>query len=203
MSPLTMGCFCRDVDGDGLSQYAEDYLGTRYSVFDSDGDGVPDGVEARYGLDPLKPHVSGLDTDGDGIPDYAEFKADSNPIKRDNRFYDKNGYEYEITPEEQPDGRVCYQFAVSNLQLVTTDAVQNVDRLGFNLFKVYFAESPESGVATDYGVWRTACAWAQYAPPTIRAPAGPELAFMNNAFGQPATMVTAADYLQRCQGQRP
>ncbi len=207
-SPLTMGCNCRDNDGDGLSQYAEDYLGTRISVFDSDGDGIPDGLEARYGLDPLSAQVSGLDTDGDGNPDYAEYKADSNPIRRDNRFFDKNGYEYEITPLPQTDNTMCYRFAVSNLQLVTTDAQQNVDRLGFNLFKVYFAESPESGVATDYGVWRTACAWAQYAPPTIRVPAGPEIDFgpaSAGAFHPPNDMATSADYLAqgRCAGIHP
>jgi hypothetical protein len=54
-SPLTLGCRSRDTDGDGLSQYAEDYLKTRPTLVDTDGDGVPDGLEVKYGLDPLAP----------------------------------------------------------------------------------------------------------------------------------------------------
>jgi hypothetical protein len=211
MSPLTLNCACRDTDGDGLSQYAEDYLHTRQTVVDSDGDGVPDGMEARYGLDPLVPQANGLDTDGDGNSDLAEFRADSNPIHRDTAFFDKNGYEYEITPTEMPDNTICYQFSVSNLQLVKTDGQPGATRIGFNLFKVYFAESPESGVATDYGVWRTACAWAQYAPPSVRVPAGPELDFgpdtksATSWFKAPSTMTGVADYLAagRCLGTHP
>lgn len=212
MSPLTLNCSCRDTDGDGLSQFAEDYLKTRPTVFDSDGDSVPDGLEVRYGLDPLKPQATGLDTDGDGMPDSAEFRADSNPTRRDNAFVDKNGYEYEVTPRPRAanDPITCYDFSVSNLQLLATDAVPGVERIGFNLFKVYFAESPESGVATDYGVWRTACAWAQYAPPSVRVPAGPELDFGpdtagNRKFGLPSSMVSPGDYLavNRCIGRNP
>jgi hypothetical protein len=210
-SPLTLNCACRDTDGDGLSQFAEDYLRTRPTVLDSDGDGIPDGVEVRYGLDPLKPQTKGLDTDGDNLPDLLELRADANPIQRDNAFFDKNGYAYEITPHDMPNNTVCYDFSVSNLELVSTEAVSNVNRIGFNLFKVYFAESPESGVATDYGAWRTACAWAQFAPPSIRVPAGPELDFgpdqgsAQGPFRVPSTMASGTDYLipNRCIGARP
>lgn len=207
-SPLTQGCACRDTDGDGLSSFAEDYLKTKQNLFDSDGDGIPDGMEVRYGLDPLKPQAAGLDTDGDGLRDFAEFRADSNPIRRDNVFFDKNGYEYEVTPRPRSDPNdpiTCYEFSVSNLQLVPTDALPGVDRIGFNLFKLYFAESPESGVATDYGTWRTACAWAQYAPPSVRVPAGPELTLPTDAFRAPSTMTTRAHYLTvgTCSGQAP
>ncbi len=51
-----------------------DYLGG----LDSDGDGIPDGWEAFYGL---KKNVSdsGLDTDGDGLDNLHEFIAHTNP----------------------------------------------------------------------------------------------------------------------------
>lgn len=203
MSPLTPNCNARDTDGDGLSQYAEAYLKTRTTLVDSDGDGVPDGLETRYGLDPLKPQAAGLDTDGDGIPDAEEFRLGSNPIKRDKEFQQKNAYQYALTSEVQADGRICYQFSVSNLQLVTPPNRAGL-RQGFNLFKVWFGEAPESGVATDYGVWKTACAWAQFAPPSCRVPAGPETPPMTNGdFIDPAQMVDPSQYETQCVGISP
>ncbi len=210
-SPLTPNCVCSDTDGDGLSQFAEAYLHTSSTLVDSDGDGIPDGEEVRFGLDPLTVSTTGLDTDGDGNPDALEFRADSNPVKRDNLFFAKNGYEYEITPctgsgcmpAVPDDGRVCYDFAVSNLQLVSPDSSPGLSQ-GFNNFKLYFAEAPESGVATDYGIWRTACAWAQYAPPTVRDPAGPSLTLTNSNFMPPSMMVgNPLSYKQLCAGTSP
>ena len=61
-SPLTRNCVCRDTDGDGLSQFAEAYLKTRPGLVDSDGDGIPDGLEAQYGLDPLSRNATSTPT---------------------------------------------------------------------------------------------------------------------------------------------
>ncbi|WP_225409866.1 cell-cell cohesion protein MtsD [Stigmatella hybrida] len=202
-SPLTRGCACRDTDGDGLSQFAEAYLKTRDGIVDSDGDGVPDGIESRYGLDPLAANVSGLDTDGDGIPDGDELRADSDPTRRDRAFYERYGYQYGVKIAEKRDnGSTCYDFTVSNLQLVTPPNRSGVQQ-GYNLFKVWFAEAPESGVATDYGVWRTACAWAQYAPPGLRVPLGPSLALEDGNFRRPQDLDEMSEYMQRCVGDRP
>ncbi|MEW6432825.1 MAG: VWA domain-containing protein [Myxococcota bacterium] len=202
-SPLTPNCTSRDTDGDGLSQWAEAYLKTRPTLVDSDGDGVPDGLETRYGLDPLKPQAAGLDTDGDGVPDAEEFRLGSNPVRRDTEFQQKNAYQYALTSEPQADGRICYRFSVSNLQLVTPPNRAGL-RQGFNLFKVWFGEAPESGVATDYGVWKTACAWAQFAPPSCRVPAGPETPPMTDGdFTAPSQMVDPAQYEQLCVGISP
>ncbi len=202
-SPLTPGCTVRDTDGDGLSSWTEDYLKTRATLVDSDGDGIPDGLEAKYGLDPLRRQGAGLDTDGDGVPDVEEFKLGSNPVLRDKPFIDAQGYQYELKPELQSDGRVCYDFTVSNLSLVTppTRAGQ---RQGFNLFKVWFGQAPESGVATDYGVWRAACAWAQYDPPSVRVPKAPELTpFVDSNFVAASQLAGPADYEARCIGTSP
>jgi hypothetical protein len=46
---------------------------------DEDGDGLPDGWEIRYGLQPGNPNDAGLDTDGDGATNLAEFEAGTNP----------------------------------------------------------------------------------------------------------------------------
>jgi hypothetical protein len=203
MSPLSPGCTPRDTDGDGLSQYAEAYLKTRATLVDSDADGLPDGLEARYGLDPLSPQGAGLDTDGDGVPDGLELRRGSHPTRRDLEFQERNAYQYALESEVKPDGRVCYSFSVSNLQLVTPPSRAGL-RQGFNLFKLWFAEAPESGVATDYGVWKTACAWAQFAPPSCRVPAGPEAPTLSTAnFVAPAQLNEASQYEARCVGISP
>jgi hypothetical protein len=197
-SPLSLGCSCRDTDGDGMSQYAEDYLHTRRGLVDSDGDGIPDSIEARYGLDPRAPNVAGIDTDGDGIPDDDELKADSDPTRRDEDFYERYGYQYEVKiASKNTNGSTCYDFRVSNLQMVTPPNIAGRQQ-GYNLFKVWFAESPESGVATDYGVWRTACAWAQYAPPSLRVPVGPEMILRDRDFLDPVDLNEMAEYRSDC-----
>lgn len=58
-------CLALDNDGDGLTNGEEDALGTDRDNADSDGDGIPDGLEVG---DPRSP----TDTDGDGIPDVFE-----------------------------------------------------------------------------------------------------------------------------------
>ncbi len=200
-SPLTLNCTCEDTDGDGLSQFAEDFVKTRRKTVDSDGDGIPDGLEVRYGLNAMKADAASIDTDGDGFSDWQELRSGSNPTKADRTFYDRYGYQYETTAEIQPDGRVCYQFAVANLQLVTPPVSAGTTQ-GYNLFKVYFAEAPESGVATDYGEWRTACAWAQFDPPGVRVPIGPELVLRESNFLQPPALRTEADFRTKCVGTR-
>jgi hypothetical protein len=202
-SPLTLDCVCRDTDGDGLSQFAESYLRTRAGLIDSDGDGIPDSIEARYGLDPRAPNASGIDTDGDGVPDSLELKAGSDPTRRDKAFHERFGYQYEVTVAEKRDnGSTCYNFSISNMQMVTPPN-RNGAQQGYNLFKVWFAEAPESGVATDYGVWRAACAWAQYAPPSLRVPVGPELTLQDRNFRIPPDLNEMSEYMQRCVGDDP
>lgn len=201
-SPLTLDCVAADTDGDGLSQYAEDYLNTRRTIIDSDGDGIPDGLEVKYGLDPRLRLLNGLDTDGDGTSDNIEIRMGSNPVFRDRSFQEKNAFQYKISSEVEGN-HVCYDFTVSNLQLVTPPNRAGL-RQGFNLFKLWFSEAPESGVATDFGVWRTACAWAQYDPPGVRVPAGPEIEALDDGrFDEPRFFLTGSDYEQRCAGISP
>ena len=203
MSPLTPGCRARDTDGDGLSQYAEAYLKARPTLVDSDADGVPDGMEVRYGLDPTNRLITGIDTDGDGTSDTEEFRLGSNPVVRDLPFQQKSAYQFAVKSEIQADNSVCYDFKVTNLQLVTPPNRAGLTQ-GYNLFKVWFAEAPESGVATDYGVWKAACFWAQYDPPSVRTPAGPEGPPLSNGdFVTPQNIATSAQYDTTCLGVSP
>ncbi len=169
------GCICSDGDGDGLPDDLEHILGSSDVLADSDGDGVPDVVEVRYGFNPTQWNDwQHQDTDGDGVSDWDEFRADTDPTVPDANLYANDGYHYAIQGTPQPDGSTCYDFTVSNLKLLQTPASTGmVD--GFNLFKIWFDEAPASSIATDYGYWRAACAWAQYSPPTVRVPAGPSL----------------------------
>ena len=201
-SPLTRNCVCRDTDGDGLSQFAEAYLKTRPGLVDSDGDGIPDGLEAQYGLDPLTPNYN-IDTDNDGIPDIEEIRAGTDPTRPDHNLYDLAAVHYTSAPTVQPDGSVCYDYVISNLELVTPPSGVGANQAGYNLFKIWFAEAPESAVSSDYGVWKAACAWAQYDQAGIRVPAGPDIEVDDAAFIAPNLLIADPDYLTRCVGTPP
>jgi hypothetical protein len=195
----TLGClYDTDTDGDGLTQWEEAYLKTRPNLVDSDGDGIPDGIEARYGLDPLTSN-NGLDTDSDGISDIEEIRAGTDPSVPDRSLYDLSAVQYTFAATTQPNSSVCYDYSVNGLELVTPpNNVSTVE--GYNLFKVWFAEAPESAVATDYGVWKVACAWAQYSPSLggasgVRVPAGPDLQVNDANFVPPYQLVRPGDYL--------
>ncbi len=205
-SAATRGCRPTDTDGDGLSDFAEAYLSkwmANNNLVDADADGVPNGVEVRYGLDPVVPQRD-LDTDGDSIPDTEEIRMGSHPTKRDREFREKNAIQYSFKEEKQADESVCYDFSASNLQLVTPPLRAGFSRQGFNLFKVWFAESPEAGVATDFGTWKAACMWAQYDPPGVRVPAGPEGTPLTNMdFRTPSSLVDPSNYDVYCAGVNP
>ena len=65
-----------DSDSDGLSDAEEVYItGTGPQNRDTDGDGVPDGLEVLYRMNPLDP-----DMDKDGVNDGDEIRASTNPF---------------------------------------------------------------------------------------------------------------------------
>lgn len=171
---------CRDVDGDGLSQAMESYLGTDPTLPDTDADGIPDGIEAMFGLDPLVPNNRLSDRDLDGVPDILELFQHTNPLLDDRGVHARDGYSYQLTEVPQSDGRVCYDFLVSNIRLLTPDAANG--QHGYNFITLTFAEAPEGGVGRDYGAWKEACVIAQFAPPSLRKPQGPEITVPPEAF---------------------
>lgn len=67
-----------DSDGDGLTNQAEQKLGTRPDRADTDDDGLADGAEGPAGTDPLR-----ADTDGDSLNDGREVQLGTNPLVMD------------------------------------------------------------------------------------------------------------------------
>ncbi|MEP7012168.1 MAG: hypothetical protein ABJC13_17740 [Acidobacteriota bacterium] len=72
-----------DLDFDGLSDADETVAGTDPANPDSDGDGLLDGFESRYGFNPLVAGEQHLDPDGDGLDNLAEQVAGTNPTRPD------------------------------------------------------------------------------------------------------------------------
>ncbi|MHA2424053.1 MAG: hypothetical protein ACXAEF_04650, partial [Candidatus Thorarchaeota archaeon] len=77
---LKMSLTDEDPDGDGLSVYEEEAIGTDPNVFDTDGDSLGDGDELNiYGTDPLN-----SDTDSDDLGDGAELTIHlTDPLNND------------------------------------------------------------------------------------------------------------------------
>ncbi|MFK8138095.1 MAG: hypothetical protein AB8E15_07035 [Bdellovibrionales bacterium] len=100
----------KDTDGDGLSDFAEQELGTDPDVFDTDKDGLSDGAEVNtHRSDPLLPDTDfggvldgmevslghdpndasddiimvAIDTDGDGLTDQEEGLLGTDPLEPD------------------------------------------------------------------------------------------------------------------------
>jgi len=74
---------------------------------DSDGDGMTDVFENRYGLNPADPGDAGDDADGDGLSNLAEYEARTNPELRDT---DGDGIDdgFELANDLDPlDGADC------------------------------------------------------------------------------------------------
>jgi hypothetical protein len=118
---LIPGCsVALDDDGDRLNTCEERVLGTDPCMGDSDGDGLPDLVEALSRTNPLVPEDL-QDTDRDGIPNIQEVEARGDPLSADIAFHVERGYGYSLTPSAPtPDGRACYQVRAENITVVPT-----------------------------------------------------------------------------------
>ncbi len=64
---------------DGLTNIEEYWLGTKASLDDTDGDGMPDGWEHDHGLNPLSAADGQQDADRDGVTNFNEMIAGSDP----------------------------------------------------------------------------------------------------------------------------
>lgn len=79
-----------DEDGDGLTNLQELQYGTNATEKDSDFDGMPDGFEVKFKLNPLDYVDSLSDPDEDKLTNLEEFQYGADPTKKDS---DGDGYE--------------------------------------------------------------------------------------------------------------
>lgn len=87
-----------DRDLDGLTDCDEALLGTSPTLVDTDGDGLPDFLEAVSGTDYLNRDAES-DTDGDGVTNADEILQRSDPRSTDAAQHLSFGYRYEIDDE--------------------------------------------------------------------------------------------------------
>lgn len=64
-----------DIDNDGLTDCEEAYLQTDQQKADTDGDGIPDGVEFRFGLNPKDSYDSFQSIMGDNMTNLEKLKS--------------------------------------------------------------------------------------------------------------------------------
>jgi hypothetical protein len=70
--------FFDDIDRDGLSASEEGLLGTNPNLWDTNGDGIPDGLSVRLGISPTS-----TDVDGDGVLNSVETAQGTDPFTAD------------------------------------------------------------------------------------------------------------------------
>jgi hypothetical protein len=107
-----------DLDGDGVTNIAEYFLGTNPNNADSNGNGIPDGQEIdtdrdgmpdwwelMYGLNPFSAADGALDPDGDGFTNAQEYARGSKPNFRLDGIAMPGGYDAVLpTPTGQYQG---------------------------------------------------------------------------------------------------
>jgi len=156
--PLTADCGCTppitDEDRDGLNSCEELWLGTARDIYDSDKDGIPDGLEFNNGLNPLGDDRLD-DLDFDGIRNGDEVQRHTNPEADDPTVQTRWAYSYSIVEHGVDDqSRRCYDFTVSNVQFRPVSGTPEQIQ-GTNLLRIYFAQVPWDD-PEDYPIYRVA-----------------------------------------------
>lgn len=164
-----------DLDGDGLLDCEEEYLGLDPRHPDSDGDLLLDWVEVAFGTDPTRDDYD-EDPDFDGHSNGDEVLAGSDPNSPDDNVFRSEGVAY--TKDDlgrrivrdfrtgDSELRSCYSFEVADMQMAVTPLS---GESGLNRMLVYAAERPAQlgGPQTRVSV---ACFEAFYRGATSKEP---------------------------------
>ena len=110
-----------DEDYDGLNKCEETLLNTSELAYDTDKDGIPDGLEIRYGTNPNK-NDRNDDNDFDGVNNYNEVAMHRNPNSPNkvNLANDKKAFSFKIDSYTNRRNINCYHIEIRNLEIVKT-----------------------------------------------------------------------------------
>lgn len=136
-----------DSDGDGLMNIDEQKYGTNPLIADSDNDGLEDGDEITANTDPLK-----ADTDSDGLKDGDERVVATDPLNPDSdRDSILDGDEIFTTSTTTPDGTTVFVTGAgnvaSNIEIsknLPGTATKNIPGLTSDIMKIYSGDAFQS-----------------------------------------------------------
>lgn len=187
-NPQFQFCDQRDLDGDGLAGAQELFLQTDPAMVDSDGDGVPDGLEVRWGLSPTASN-EGRDGDADGVRDLDEVMRGTDPLVPDAQL-EPFTPQLQLTDDgDLGNGAHCYRWAARRLPLAPTlesRAPAVFTPAGANQYRVWFSWAPKDA-AFSFGEWANACVWARRDGDT-RVPESLSFELERGFFGPPADL---------------
>jgi hypothetical protein len=155
-----------DTDQDLLNDCEEDLIGTNRRVADTDGDGIPDGLEFLAGTNIFNPEDT-VDTDLDGFPNPIEIRQHTNISSDDPKLRERYAYQYSLTDQgkvvinqgtesgQVQSVRKLYTLGVDNIDIMdvgvdpTTNKpypIENYDEVDFvpgeNTVQVFVAQVP-------------------------------------------------------------
>lgn len=174
-----------DIDYDGLTDCEENVLRTIKNNPDSDGDGVPDGLEIRIGLNPLDPNDSSLDFDNDLRSALVEVKANTPMYLTDTPDIGDQAFRYTVNNYTQQVGsssEVCHNMQISNVPVMET--------ANGNVVRVYLMEheyTTNNGDVTRLKVFEVGM------PSSTLDGANIELDSINNAQNQFQTFIVDSE----------
>ncbi len=180
-------------DRDGLLLCEELLLRTSTELFDTDADGVPDGLELLSGTDPSKADALS-DSDLDGVSNGDEIRIHTSVGVGEGSARPSLAYRYQTSElEPDKDGGRCYGFTVKNVQLQTPIARPGeADSFGRNDIFVYVAQAPFDD-PNDFGSFKLACVRSRYVAPDFKDPPGGVVTLKPEDFKDPDALDLAAD----------
>jgi len=143
-----------DDDYDGLNKCEENQMLTNETLFDTDKDGIPDGLEIIYELNPNK-YDRNDDNDFDDVNNFNEVVMHRNPNVPNlyDNDKDKNAFHFKIEAYTNSDNINCYHVELENIEVVRTESGMNeiqilTIQIPEDISVVGFSNEPFSEVVT-------------------------------------------------------